>query len=222
MSDKNAVKILLNGAEFIIKAEEDKEYIERISKIVDSRILDVLNNTQNTNLYMATVVTALNYCDELVKEKIKNQDLLKELENVNSRFNDKESHINETNRKLAENGLENERLKKDNAELLNQIELLNLKIAHLQSQDATNFNQVNLNSEIQQSQQNIQVQQNKETQLADKKPQKLNVKVVSNNRNRRVKQISKIDYQEKDKINPEYRRDDFQDKTSDDDMISMI
>ena len=236
MSEKNTVKILLNGAEFKIRAEEDTDYIERISKIVDNRVMDVLNNTQNTNVYMATVVTALNYCDELVKEKISAEELKKEYEEIKNRYTEKEASINQTNKKLAESGLQVEALRTENSILKNQIDVLSLKLENLQNDlnDYLSLIEIIDNEQAKKqeneptTQEQEKVQEQVQEQASNKivaneknllKRKKINVRVVPNKRN---KHISKTDYMEKDKINNLYKRDDFQDTTKDDDIIPIV
>lgn len=189
MSEKNRIKIQLSGTEFVIKAEENEDYIEKISKIVDKRIMDVANNTPNTSISMATIVTALNYCDELVKEKIKVEELNAKIEELTSRYEDKDNYANETNKKIVRYALENEQLKEE-------VKALEQKISMLESN------------------------------TSEKKATKLNVKVIASNKNNSNKYTknrtsNKIDYLENDKISDQYRRNDFQDDSSEEDMVPI-
>lgn len=73
LDDQNKIRIKICGSEFLIKAEESGEYIKRIAKSVDTRINDFAKAPQMSTS-MASILAALNYCDELEKQhKITNE-----------------------------------------------------------------------------------------------------------------------------------------------------
>lgn len=77
MGGKNKIKCKINNTEFVISADEDREYIAHICTIVDERIAALEKEHHNLSNSMATVLAALNYCDELEKEKKVTAELLK-------------------------------------------------------------------------------------------------------------------------------------------------
>ncbi|MBQ1991353.1 MAG: cell division protein ZapA, partial [Clostridia bacterium] len=53
------------------------QYIQKIAKIVDERIKYLDDSDPKLSLHMATIVAALNYCDELEKERVITRELIK-------------------------------------------------------------------------------------------------------------------------------------------------
>lgn len=80
LGDKTRVKLKIIGSEFVVSADEDKSYIVKISNMVDQQIKDILGQSNSMSIAMAAILAALNYCDELEKEKIITQELLKRTE----------------------------------------------------------------------------------------------------------------------------------------------
>ena len=61
----------------MITADESEQYIQKIAKIVDERIKYLDDSDPKLSLHMATIVAALNYCDELEKERVITRELIK-------------------------------------------------------------------------------------------------------------------------------------------------
>ncbi|MGN1112717.1 MAG: cell division protein ZapA [Acutalibacteraceae bacterium] len=80
MIEKTRVKLKIVGSEFVVSADEDKDYIVKISSKVDRRIKEILRENDSMTVAMAAILAALNYCDELEKEKIITEELLKRTE----------------------------------------------------------------------------------------------------------------------------------------------
>lgn len=82
--EKTRVKLKIVGSEFVVSADEDKDYIVKISSKVDRRIKEILRENDSMTVAMAAILAALNYCDELEKEKIITEELLKRTETSES------------------------------------------------------------------------------------------------------------------------------------------
>lgn len=80
VSEKTRVRLKIVGSEFVVSADEDKDYIVKISKMVDEQIKALLRQGESMNIAMAAILAALNYCDELEKEKIITEELLRRTE----------------------------------------------------------------------------------------------------------------------------------------------
>lgn len=80
VSEKTRVRLKIVGSEFVVSADEDKDYIVKISKMVDEQIRTLLRQGESMNIAMAAILAALNYCDELEKEKIITEELLRRTE----------------------------------------------------------------------------------------------------------------------------------------------
>ena len=84
MSEKTRVRLKIVGSEFVVSADEDKEYIVKISNMVDGKIKALLRQSDSMSVAMAAILAALNYCDELEKEKIITEELLRRTETSES------------------------------------------------------------------------------------------------------------------------------------------
>lgn len=80
MTEKTRVRLRIVGSEFVVSADEDKDYIVKISNMVDDKIKELLREGDSMNVSMAAILAALNYCDELEKEKIITEELLRRTE----------------------------------------------------------------------------------------------------------------------------------------------
>lgn len=74
---KTKVRLKICGNQFLITADESEQYIQKIAKIVDERINYLHDSDHKLSLHMATIVAALNYCDQLEKERVITRELIK-------------------------------------------------------------------------------------------------------------------------------------------------
>ena len=74
---KTRVRLKICGSQFVITADESEQYIQKIAKIVDERIKYLDDSDPKLSLQMATIVAALNYCDQLEKERVITRELIK-------------------------------------------------------------------------------------------------------------------------------------------------
>ena len=211
MGEKNKVKLKITGSEFVISAEEDKDYIIKISRQVDKRITELADENPNLSVSMATILSALNYCDELEKEKKITAKLLKELEEAEQAIEANRMRANEANEKVVKFAVENEQLQEEKRGLHARIEELKERLARAGIKTGAGGNN-----------------NRGERQTADKAQPGRNSRRPeapgqrSDRQQTRPAVSSKIDYRENDKISDEYRRDDFQDSTAEDEMISFF
>lgn len=57
------VKIYIAGSEYIITTPHEKEYVEELSKIINNRILTIMNQNTAISLNSALVLLLLEYLD---------------------------------------------------------------------------------------------------------------------------------------------------------------
>lgn len=107
---KNKVRLKICGSQFLITADESRQYIQKIAGIVDKRIKQLSDNDQKLSVQMATIVAALNYCDQLEKEKVITRELIKKTDDCESIARDATMQLN----KLL---VENQQLKEEKAGL---------------------------------------------------------------------------------------------------------
>lgn len=107
---KNKVRLKICGSQFLITADESRQYIQKIAGIVDKRIKQLSDSDQKLSVQMATIVAALNYCDQLEKEKVITRELIKKTDDCESIARDATMQLN----KLL---VENQQLKEEKAGL---------------------------------------------------------------------------------------------------------
>lgn len=108
MIEKTRVKLRIVGSEFVVSADEDKDYIVKISNKVDEQIKEILRENDSMSIAMASILAALNYCDELEKEKIITEELLKRTEtseNIASKTSSELEYLRTENKQLREEKL---------------------------------------------------------------------------------------------------------------------
>lgn len=106
--EKTRVKLRIVGSEFVVSADEDKDYIVKISNKVDEQIKEILRENDSMSIAMASILAALNYCDELEKEKIITEELLKRTEtseNIASKTSSELEYLRTENKQLREEKL---------------------------------------------------------------------------------------------------------------------
>ncbi|MEE0930506.1 MAG: cell division protein ZapA, partial [Acutalibacteraceae bacterium] len=74
---KTKVRLKICGSQFVITADESEQYIQKIAKMVDERVKYLDDSNPKLSLQMATIVAALNYCDQLEKERVITRELIK-------------------------------------------------------------------------------------------------------------------------------------------------
>lgn len=214
MGGKNRIKCKINNTEFVISADEDREYIAHICTIVDERIAALEKEHHNLSNSMATVLAALNYCDELEKEKKVTAELLKRNEECAAA----EQKAKESLESFA---VENEQLKEEKQGLHARIEELKAELTAAK------------NAQAGQQQQNRQPGQQKQqgqrqARPGDGRQRNHNGYYQPGAQRGTVPQkpqqqpLPKINYQDNDKISEEYRREDFQDPATEDEMLSFF
>ena len=69
MSEKNRVTIKICGYDFIISSDDSEEYIRSIGQKVEDHINRLMNYSNSMSTSMASIFTALEFCDESVKSR---------------------------------------------------------------------------------------------------------------------------------------------------------
>ncbi len=66
MNEKNKITISLLGSEYTIVGSESREYLEHLCLKVREKI-NLISNGQNLKPMKISILTAINFCDELIK-----------------------------------------------------------------------------------------------------------------------------------------------------------
>lgn len=195
MEEKNRVKLKINGSEFVIIADESDEYIQQIAKAVDKRIKELSENDPKLSISMATILAALNYCDELEKERKITKELLKKADAC-------EAAAKKAIADLEHFSVENKQLKEEKLGLHKVIE-------ELKEQSGSNSTQ--------------HTQKNNRQNVSQFKNRKNSHSSGTNGNNQnRNNVIPKINYQGNDQINDQYRRQGFDDSPNEEEMMSFF
>lgn len=107
---KNRVRLKICGSQFVISADESEQYIQKIAKIVDQRVQELAEHDSKLSIQMATIVAALNYCDQYEKQRIANEALI-------SKADECETLAREASQQLTALLTENAELKEEKAGL---------------------------------------------------------------------------------------------------------
>lgn len=91
---KTKVRLKICGSQFLITADESEQYIQKIAKMVDEEIKYLDNSDPKLSLQMATIVAALNYCDQLEKERVITRELIKKADDCEAIAKDATMRIN--------------------------------------------------------------------------------------------------------------------------------
>lgn len=201
----NKVKLKICGNEFIVSADEDTDYIKATANRVDLNVNKLLKENDKFTINMATIVAALNYLDELQKEK--------EITNLLRSGAEKNEAI--ARKAVAENIA----LKEENRKLLEEKLGLHKRIQELQG----NIKEKQPETEVK--------EEEKPKKEAVQSPLKAWAKAqqapAADSKKGSSKAMGKstpvkIDYQGNDQIDDTFRRDDFIDRISDDEMMSFF
>lgn len=77
---KTRIKVNIYGAEYVVKANESPEYIEKLAHLVDEKMQQIANRNRSMPGSKVAVLTALNLADELHKLREDYDGLLKLIE----------------------------------------------------------------------------------------------------------------------------------------------
>lgn len=79
---KNRIEVSIGGKSYKISGVESEEYIQRVARYIDKKMMEISGAERPTVLSnnMIAILTAINVADDYFKEKQKNEELLKELE----------------------------------------------------------------------------------------------------------------------------------------------
>lgn len=154
---KTKVRLKICGSQFLITADESEQYIQKIAKIVDERIKYLDDSDPKLSLHMATIVAALNYCDQLEKEKVITRELIKKADDCEAIAKDATFRLN----KLL---IENAQLREEKAGLHKVIAELK---AGTYTEDTTSAPSVSNSKEIPNS--NVKVKPSKLNSISNSK-----------------------------------------------------
>ncbi|MDP4153128.1 MAG: cell division protein ZapA [Bacillota bacterium] len=76
---KNRVAVKIMDTTYYILADESEDYIEKIAKVVDKKIKEIMDLNEKTSITMAAVLTAFNLCDEVQKTQDTAENLREQL-----------------------------------------------------------------------------------------------------------------------------------------------
>jgi cell division protein ZapA len=105
MAERNKVTVKIAGNEYVLCGNESPEYIQRIALMVDRKLRDITRKNHLLSTSMASVLTAVNMADELVKAKDaynKSEFELKELKKKVQELREDVYRYKQENEKLKE------------------------------------------------------------------------------------------------------------------------
>ena len=68
-NDKNILKVKIFGTDYPVKVDAKLEYVQKVAKYVDSKMIQVNAAKPNKPLHQIAIFAALNIADELFQQK---------------------------------------------------------------------------------------------------------------------------------------------------------
>lgn len=120
---KNKVTVTICGQDYVISAEENEDYIRQVAGIVDRGMNEILQFNEKFSVSMAAVLTAVNLCDEGLKQQ-------KTADNLRGQL---KQYLDDT----AKARQEAEEARKEVMRLRNEIQELKIKLVKLDTHPET-------------------------------------------------------------------------------------
>lgn len=79
MGKERLVEIKVFGQTYTVKTDAEENYIQEVAKYVNEKMDEVLKKTKSVSTLNVAILTALNIADDLLKEKEKRINLLREV-----------------------------------------------------------------------------------------------------------------------------------------------
>lgn len=117
---KNRVVLRIAGMDYAIRGAESEEYMHKLGLYVDKKMSEIMKNNSKLSTNMAAVLTALNVADDYIKAQENGAKLINE--------------INKLREELQLMKAENERLKKENLDLVNLNNNLQLELVKTETE----------------------------------------------------------------------------------------
>jgi cell division protein ZapA len=80
MGKERLVEIKVFGQTYTVKSDAKEDHIQEVARYVNEKMDEVLRKTRSISTLNVAILTALNLADDLLKEKEKREDLLREIE----------------------------------------------------------------------------------------------------------------------------------------------
>ena len=74
------IEIKVFGQTYTVKTDAEEEHVKEIARYVNEKMDEVLKKTKSVSSLNIAILTALNIADDLLKEREKRIDLLREIE----------------------------------------------------------------------------------------------------------------------------------------------
>lgn len=103
---RNAVKISIMDAEYIVRSDDDEAYIRQTAAEVESKIKEVMKDHRTLSAMSASILASLDYCDQAKKST-------EDAENLRIKIKECLEDSSSFRMDLDEARRENERLKKE-------------------------------------------------------------------------------------------------------------
>ena len=116
MVNEKTMSIKIGVMECSIVTDEDRVYVLKIANLVDDKIEEIMNSSAKVSVAVASVLTAMEYCDLYIKA----QD---SVDNMRSQLR---PYIDEA----AKTKIERDDLIKENERLRREIETLRARLSH--------------------------------------------------------------------------------------------
>lgn len=73
--EKNRVKLNICGSDYVLTSEDSESYMRLVGDKVDEKLKEILAKSPRISMSMASVLSSLEFCDELLKSRDKVENL---------------------------------------------------------------------------------------------------------------------------------------------------
>src|SRR3990172_9460573 len=80
MGGERSIEIKIMGQMYTVKTDGNEEHLQEIARYVNEKMEEVLRNTKSVSTLNVAILTALNIADDLLKERERRINLLRDVE----------------------------------------------------------------------------------------------------------------------------------------------
>lgn len=107
----NKVKLNIGGVDLILNTTEDPKYMQQLADEVNARIRELTRNSTYVSTTMASVITALEFCDKLKKNYCEIGDMSTDISKLETEITELRLESEEARREIERINNENQRLR---------------------------------------------------------------------------------------------------------------
>ena len=121
---KKRVSVQIDGRSYVVITEDDEAYVKEIAERVSESLLRASRSGKNLDVRDCAILVALDFCDDSMKEKRHNKDLIEKADQIMQHTNEMNKKCSDFRERLIDAINENTRLTKRIRALEDQLRVL--------------------------------------------------------------------------------------------------